>query len=244
GDCIRDRNVTVVQTCALPIWIGSLSWPVRGRFWCRWVWLFVCSTLWARLLAADWVVVLAVVVVDGVFHKSVRRCGCSCWPRCGWPRGLSAPLALALPVRLRRSVLRHSVGAWCVVDGALPDRGRLVAVVGVDGSGWVRVRAGSSVFEGVGGVPGRRLVGWVAGSCLGRLGCLLVDDFCGAGVGLLSVRGCGLRWWPLTWSSRVTVRRGLRVGEAAPRWCEAVGEAVGCCRDAKRCVIVTQHVVG
>src|SRR5699024_964015 len=88
---------------------------------------------------------------------------------------------------------------------------------------------------GVGGVAGRRL---------GRLGCLLVDDFCGAGVGLLSVRGCGLRWWPLTWSSRVTVRRGLRVGEAAPRWCEAVGEAVGRWRDTERCVIVTQHVVG
>src|SRR5699024_2757719 len=75
-------------------------------------------------------------------------------------------------------------------------------------------------------------------------GCLLVGDLCGAGVGLLSVRGCGLRWWPLTWSSRVTVRRGLRVGEAAPRWCEAVGEAVGCWRDTERCVIVTQHVVG
>src|SRR5699024_2206498 len=233
GDCIRDRNVTVVQTCALPIWIGSLSWPVRGRFWCRWVWLFVCSTLWARLLAADWVVVLAVVVVDGVFHKSVRRCGCSCWPRCGWPRGLSAPLALALPVRLRRSVLRHSVGAWCVVVGALPTRGRRVAVVGVDGAGYVRVRCRglscwlrcgawwgsgcgamvrtSGVVEGVRGCgracwPSSRSSGCllVGGLCaftgvaapagrrlgrLGRLGCLLVGDLCGAGVGLLSVRG-------------------------------------------------------
>ena len=31
-----------------------------------------CSTMWAWLLAADWVVMLAVVVVDGVFHKHVR----------------------------------------------------------------------------------------------------------------------------------------------------------------------------
>src|SRR5699024_8307176 len=116
--------------------IGSLYWPVRGRFWCRWGWLFVCSMMWARLLAADWVVVLAVVVVDGVFHKSVRRCGCSCWPRCGWSRVLLAPLALALPVRLRRNVLRHCFGAWCVVDGVLPTRGRLVAVAGVDGAGY------------------------------------------------------------------------------------------------------------
>src|SRR5699024_9357062 len=115
--------------------VGSLYWPVRGRCRCRWGWLFVCSMMWARLLAADWVVVLAVVVVDGVFHKSVRRCGCSCWPRCGWPRVLSAPLALALPVRLRRNVLRHCFGAWCVVDGVLPTRGRLVAVAGVDGGG-------------------------------------------------------------------------------------------------------------
>ena len=43
-----------------------------GRSWCRWAWLFVCSMTWAWLLAADWVVVLAVVVVDGVFHKHVR----------------------------------------------------------------------------------------------------------------------------------------------------------------------------
>src|SRR5699024_3065546 len=52
--------------------IGSLYWPVRGRCRCRWGWLFVCSMMWARLLAEDWVVVLAVVGVDGVFHKSVR----------------------------------------------------------------------------------------------------------------------------------------------------------------------------
>src|SRR5699024_767181 len=106
---------------------------------------------------------------------------------------------------------------------------------GRGGCRWRGLCACSSMFEGVGGCAGRRL---------GRLGCLLVDDFCGAGVGLLSVRGCGLRWWPLTWSSRVTVRRGLRVGEAAPRWGEAAFEAVGRWRDTERCVIVTQHVVG
>src|SRR5699024_8434510 len=129
--------------------VGSLYWPVRGRCRCRWGWLFVCSMMWARLLAENWVDSLAVVVVDGVFHKSVRRCGCSCWPRCGWPRVLSAPLALALPVRLRRSVLGHRVGAWCVVVGALLTRGRLVAVVGVDGAGCVGVRACSRVWAGV-----------------------------------------------------------------------------------------------
>ena len=50
----------------------SLWWPVRGRFWCRWGWLFACSMTWAWLLAEDWVVMLAVVGVDGVFHKRVR----------------------------------------------------------------------------------------------------------------------------------------------------------------------------
>ena len=49
----------------------------RGR--CRWGWLFVCSRLWLCSMAADWVVVLAVAVVDGVFHKSVRCCGCVQW---------------------------------------------------------------------------------------------------------------------------------------------------------------------
>lgn len=45
------------------------------------------------------------------------------------------------------------------------------------GRGWCRwcgLFACSWVFEGVGGCAGRRL---------GRLGCLLVDDLCGAGVG-------------------------------------------------------------
>lgn len=35
-------------------------------------WLFVCSMMWARLLAENWVDSLAVVGVDGVFHKRVR----------------------------------------------------------------------------------------------------------------------------------------------------------------------------
>ena len=65
------------------------------------------------------------------------------------------------------------------------------------------------VFEGVGGVAGRRL------GRLGRLGCLLVDDFCGAGVGLLGVRGCGFRWWPLTWSIRCLRVVVSCVGEAS-----------------------------
>ena len=81
-------------------WLWSMSWVIRvfdvvgevagrgegcpgGRSWCRWCVLYGCSTLWSWLLAEDWVVVLAVVVVDGVFHKSVRWCGRSCWPRIG-----------------------------------------------------------------------------------------------------------------------------------------------------------------
>ena len=60
------------------------------------------------------------------------------------------------------------------------------------------------VFEGVGGGTGRRL------GRRGRRGCVLVDDFCGAGVGLSSVRGCGRGWWSSSRSSCVSVRRGLR----------------------------------
>ena len=79
---------------------------------------------------------------------------------------------------------------------------------------------------------------------LGRLGCLLVDDFCGAGVGFSSVRGCRRGWWPSCGSFRCLREARLALCEAAPRWCEAVGEAVGCWSDTERCVIVTQHVVG
>ena len=139
----------------------------------------------------------------------------------------------------------------------------LLVVVGVNGAGYVRVRgcgracwpsSGSfwwslvddfCVFTGVAAPSGRRL------GRLGRLGCLLVDDFCGAGVGLSSVQGCGRGWWPSCGSFRCLREARLalceaapRWCEAAPRWCEAVGEAVGCWCDAKRCVIVTQHVVG
>ena len=89
-----------------------------------------------------------------------------------------------------------------------------LAVVGVDGAGYVRVRgcgwlcwlsSGSSrwslvddfcVFKGVGGGVGRRL------GRRGRRGCVLVDDFCGAGVGFLGVRGCGRGCWSSSRSSR------------------------------------------
>ena len=80
----------------------------------------------------------------------------------------------------------------------------LLVVVGVDGAGYVRVRGCSRVFEGVGGCAGRRL------GRLGRLGWSLVDDFCGAGVGFSSVRGCELKCWPSSRSSSVLVRRALR----------------------------------
>lgn len=111
-----------------------------GRSCCRWRVLHGCSRLWAWLLAEDWVDSLAVAGVDGVFHKRVRCRGCGCWPRCGWSRVLSAPLALALPVRLRRNISRHSVGAWCVVVGSVRVCGRLVVVAGVDGAGYECVR--------------------------------------------------------------------------------------------------------
>ena len=41
------------------------------------------------------------------------------------------------------------------------------------------------MFKGVGGLSGRRL------GRLGRRGCLLVDDFCGAGVGFRVFEGVG-----------------------------------------------------
>src|SRR5699024_3265909 len=144
---------------------------------------------------------VAVAGVDGAGYERVQGCWCACWSRfgsCCW----SWLVSMARDICVFEHVRGCGWGCW----RSFRSPGCLL--VGV-----------FCVFTGVGGVAGRRL---------GRLGCLLVDDFCGAGVGLLSVRGCGLRWWPLTWSSRVTVRRGLRVGEAAPWWCEAVGEAVGC----------------
>ena len=45
------------------------------------------------------------------------------------------------------------------------------------------------MFKGVVAPSGRRL------GRLGRLGWKLVDDFCGAGVGFLGVRGCGWGCW-------------------------------------------------
>ena len=95
-------------------------------------------------------------------------------------------------------------------------------VVGVDGADYVCVRGCGRVcwpssrspgcllvddfcvFKGVVAPSGRRL------GRLGRLGWKLVDDFCGAGVGLLGVRGCGWGCWSSSRSSRVSVRRGLR----------------------------------
>ena len=44
-----------------------------------------------------WVVVLAVVGVDGVGFVGVRGCGHSCWPRVGLSRVLSAPPAWRYP---------------------------------------------------------------------------------------------------------------------------------------------------
>lgn len=65
------------------------------------------------------------------------------------------------------------------------------------------------VFEGVGGGVGRRL------GRLGRRGCVLVDDFCGAGVGFLGVRGCRRGFWSSSRSSWWTWLVVSRVGEAS-----------------------------
>ena len=118
--------------CPTPLsrgWLWGCQWVVTalltgGRYWCRWGWLFVCSRLWLCSMAEDWVVVLAVVGVVGVGFVEVRRCGRGCWSRVGLSRDLLAPLAPASPVRLRRSVFRHSIGAGCGVVGVLPAGGR------------------------------------------------------------------------------------------------------------------------
>lgn len=109
----------------------------------------------------------------------------------------------------------------------------LLVVVGVDGAGHLRIRGCLSiyrrcgracwpssrssrsslvddlcVFTGVAAPVGRRL------GRLGRLGYLLVDDFCGAGVGFSSVRGCGRGCWSSSRSSRCLRVVASRVGEA------------------------------
>ena len=65
------------------------------------------------------------------------------------------------------------------------------------------------MFKGVAAPSGRRL------GRLGRLGCLLVDDFCGAGVGFSSVRGCGRGWWVSSRSSCCLRVVASGVGEAS-----------------------------
>lgn len=105
----------------------------------------------------------------------------------------------------------------------------VLAVAGVDGAEHLRVRACSRVWAGVLAVvwvvlvvAGGRLLRvhgcwWVAGRRLGRLGRLgwkLVDDFCGAGLGFLGVRGCGRGYWPSSRSSRCLRVVASRVGEA------------------------------
>lgn len=90
------------------------------------------------------------------------------------------------------------------------------------------------MFEGVGGC------GVGGGWGVGRLGRLVVDDFCGGGEGCEGVRGCGFSCWPLTRSSRCLRVVASRVGGVRLWECEVVGRR----RDTERCVSVTQHVVG
>ena len=108
------------------------------------------------------------------------------------------------------------------------------------GRGWGRwcgTSACSSMFEGVGGCVDCRLGRLGRLGCLlvddfcvfegvvapsgsrrgrrGRRGCVLVDDFCGGGVGLLGVRGCGWGFWSSSRSSWWTWLVVSRVGEAS-----------------------------
>src|SRR5699024_11395336 len=68
--------------CGSPLFRGlvcggrcvAYSWSPCGRCGCRWGRLRVCSRVWAGLLAVVWVVVLAVVGVDGAGYLRVRAC--------------------------------------------------------------------------------------------------------------------------------------------------------------------------
>src|SRR5699024_5390590 len=95
-----------------------------GRCRCRWCVPQECSIRWAWLLAEVEVVVVAVVVVDGVGFVGVRGCRRGGGQGVGLSRVLLAPPCLASPVRLRRGVFRHCIGAGCWVAGVLPACGR------------------------------------------------------------------------------------------------------------------------
>ena len=135
----------------------------------------------------------------------------------------------------------------------------LLVVVGVNGAGYVRVRACSRVWACL-----------VAVVCVVGIACRLTTFACSrVWVGVLAVVSvvevvevtCWLTTfvvvvWACWVFEVVGGGAGRRLGrlvawvwsprwcEAAPRWCEATFEAVGRWRDTERCVIVTQHVVG
>ena len=119
-------------------------------------------------LVVGWLVVVEgmdVAGVDDVFHKSVRRRGCDCWPRCGsscWPssvlmawaslvfevvgvpagRGLGGRVSCPRPLP-RRYPTGFAGVSFATVSGlvvGLSSRCLLVAVVVVDGVGHTGVR--------------------------------------------------------------------------------------------------------
>lgn len=207
---------------------GRDCWPrvvvvvllARGRLRCRRCVPQECSRLWACLLVEDWVVLLAVVVVDGVCFVGVRGCGRGCWPRGG----------------LSRRLLMAVVG----VDGA--------GFSCVRGCGYVRwPRIGSlcwptlwsmvcstSVFDDVGVTAGRGVGGRV--SCSRPLSWRYPTGF--AGVCFATVLGLGVWWsvlcvfvdvlWPW-WVSMVRAFRVFeRVGVPAGRGLGRVAGRYGC----------------
>ena len=134
---------------------------------------------------------VVVAGVDGAGCVRVRGCGRVCWPRCGW-------------------------WCWSWLGSMVRD---ICMFEHVRGCGWLCwLSSGLSrwslvddfcVFKGMAAPSGRRL------GRLGRLGCVLVDDLCGAGVGLLGVRGCGRGCWSSSRSSRCLRVVASRVGEAS-----------------------------
>lgn len=175
---------------------GYVQWPRTGSI--RWpsLWSMVCST---RVFD-----VVGVVAGRGVG----RFAGRSCCRRCGlrW----CSRVFDGVGVLAGRGVGRVAGRLWCRWSG-LRWCSRvwacLLAVVEVVSVAWLM--DDFCVFTGVGGLVGRRL------GRLGRLGWKLVDDFCGAGVGLLSVRGCGRGCWPSSRSSRCLRVVASGVGEAS-----------------------------
>lgn len=200
--------------CGVDAWV---------TYWWSRLWSIVCVT---------WVFEVVGEVAGRELGRGVGRC----WPW-PVSMELAFPVFDDVGVVAGRELGRGAgcrCGRWCVPQECSMTWARLLAEVWVAawstcGRYWCRwcgTSACSSMFEGVGRCAGRRLgrlggrwlttfvvfegVDLGVGRRLGRLGrrgCVLVDDFCGGGVGFSSVRDCGRGWWSSSRSSRVSVRR-------------------------------------